>query len=301
MNENVFFGNGGITSTSANFYANISQELVQDYYEKLNSLRFYQVSVSSIGSSEKQLMTAGSVPSILDSIESILAEIASMNSLCAWLREAIKAKELLLLEVARVDIFKWMERNNIDIPKPPKEISKKNSITESDIINSWDAKKRNRYLTLEAFASTFGKCIHPNGSFSKARQELHKVSNCPIYTEGSGRDLILYYQEPIVNVSDVDTVFLNLQSKYRSFEKELNYMKAELKEAVNNANNDIEKEYQDNLSVFKKEYDEYTLKMKDLRSQHAIWLNSEKDRISKLGIIIPKELLETYNKVVSIS
>nr|DAV59885.1 MAG TPA: hypothetical protein [Caudoviricetes sp.] len=49
MKESVFFGNEGLTSTSANYYANVAQEMIQAATERLNSVRFYQVFVASIG------------------------------------------------------------------------------------------------------------------------------------------------------------------------------------------------------------------------------------------------------------
>lgn len=51
MKESVFFGNEGLTS--ANYYANVAQEMIQAATERLNSVRFYQVFVASIGGGEK--------------------------------------------------------------------------------------------------------------------------------------------------------------------------------------------------------------------------------------------------------
>ena len=82
MKESVFFGNEGLTSTSANYYANVAQEMIQAATERLNSVKFYQVSVASIGGGEKQLMTVGQTS--LDFIKDDLEKSAEMNSFCAW-------------------------------------------------------------------------------------------------------------------------------------------------------------------------------------------------------------------------
>lgn len=98
MKESVFFGNEGLTSTSANYYANVAQEMIQAATERLNSVRFYQVFVASIGGGEKQLMTVGQTS--LDFIKDDLEKSAEMNSFCAWVREAIKEKEGMIGKVS---------------------------------------------------------------------------------------------------------------------------------------------------------------------------------------------------------
>lgn len=158
-----------------------------------------------------------------------------MNSFCAWVREAIKEKEGMIGKVSAT-----MLGQGIGLPEALP------SPTEETIIKSWDINKRNKFLRLEAFASTYGKYIHPKGAFSKARKEVHAAENCPIYKEGSGRDLILYYQDPTIEVDN-----MSLQDTYRSYEKELNA----LKEEVNKLSNTQERE---KMAEFKANYDKYT-------------------------------------------
>ena len=105
MKESVFFGNEGLTSTSANYYANVAQEMIQAATERLNSVRFYQVFVASIGGGEKQLMTVGQTS--LDFIKDDLEKSAEMNSFCAWVREAIKKKEELISYTTACSIEKF--------------------------------------------------------------------------------------------------------------------------------------------------------------------------------------------------
>lgn len=295
MKESVFFGNEGLTSTSANYYANVAQEMIQAAAERLNSVRFYQVSVASIGGGERQLMAAGQTS--LDFIRNDLEKSAEMNSFCAWVREAIKKKEELISYTAACSIEKWARENNIEIPEQPQYPTPAVKTTEEEVIDSWDAYKRNRYLKLEAFASTYGKYIHPKGAFSKARKEVHAAENCPIYKEGTGRDLILYYQNPTIKVEDVDAMFMSLQDTYRSYEMELNAMKAELKETVNKLDMTREREYQDRMAEFKANYERYNSKIQELRSQFNNWKTSEQERISQLKIILPTNLLEIFMEI----
>lgn len=295
MKESVFFGNEGLTSTSANYYANIAQEMIQAATERLNGVKFYQVSVASIGGGEKQLMTVGQTS--IGFIKNDLEKCAEMNSFCAWVREAIKKKEEMISYLAATSIEKWAKENGIEIPEQPEYPESLRRAEEKEVIDSWDGNKRNKYLRLEAFASTYGKYIHPKGAFSKARKDVHAAENCPIYKEGSGRDLILYYQDPTISVSKVDDMFMSLQDVYRSYEKELNALKAELKETVNKIDMTREEEYQERLAEFKADYERYNSKIQELRSRFNNWKTSEKERISQLKITLPKNLLGIFEEI----
>ena len=116
--NSVFFGNEGLTSTSANFYANIAQEMIQAAQERLNNVKFFQVSVASIGGGEKQLMTVGQKS--LDFIKDDLEKVAAMNSFCAWVREAIKEKEGMIGKVSATMLDDWAESQGIGLPEQPK-------------------------------------------------------------------------------------------------------------------------------------------------------------------------------------
>ena len=116
MNE-VFFKNGTVTSTEANYLCSIAQESIRKITEKLESVIFYNTEISVIGNSDRQLMSQGI--SSIDFIDSGLDEIAKMNSLTAWLREAIKDKEETLLNILNKEFEEYILENNITIPESP--------------------------------------------------------------------------------------------------------------------------------------------------------------------------------------
>ena len=254
--NNVYFANEGMTSSTANFYANIAKELQKAATERLDSVKFFQTSVAVIGSSEKQLMSDGTRD--LAFITSDLELVASMNAFCAWVREAIKEKEAQQGIINRTNIDDWLKTNGISVPEAPEYIRDPSPVSEESVINSWDINKRNKYLRLEAFAATYGKYIHPDGAYSKARKKAHTALNNPITKEGTGRDMVLYYTEPSVAIGAVDGLFLALQSEYRGYEKELNQMKAEIKETVNNLTREAYNKHQKELDVWKEKHREYS-------------------------------------------
>lgn len=296
--NSVFFGQEGMTSTSANYYANIAKELQEAAAERLNNVRFFNASVAVIGSDNKQLMIAGNTD--LEFIEKDLKQQAEMFTFCAWVREAIKFKEQMQKDIMNLSIEEWMRQQGIvapiqpDYPKIPKEVK------EQDIIDSWDINKRIKYLRLDTFAAHYGKFIHPNGAYSTARKDAHKAVNQPIVKEGSGRDMILYYRDASVPIEEVDAYFLQLQDTYRQFEKELNQMKASIKDEINDRTRQSNEEYEKKIDEWKVVNAEYNSKWAELRSQFNIWRTNELEKISKLKITIPDSLKATFKVIMEV-
>lgn len=296
--NNVYFANEGMTSTTANFYANIAKELQNAATERLNNVKFFKTSVAVIGSADKQVMSEGNIS--LDFILPDLDLVSSYNAFCAWVREAIKEKDNQIAEVNRTSLDEWARANGIELPVPPAAPKDPYVFTEQDVINTWDINRRNKYLRLEAFAATFGKYIHPDGAFSKARKKAHTALNNPITKEGAGRDMVLYYTEGTVDIKQVDDLFMTLQDKYRSYEKELNQLKAELKEVANRVTCDNNDRYQVQLDEYRAAYREYTAQCSNLRAQFNTWRTTEVERISKLKITVPDVLKPVFSTVKAI-
>jgi hypothetical protein len=299
--NNVYFGNEGMTSTTANHYANIAKEMIKCTEKKLYGVKFYQTSISAIGSTAKQLMSQGS--SDISFIDDALREIAEANSFCAWVREAIKEKEAQQLAVSRKDLNEWMKEQGIEIKEEPEYPDGERDVTEEDIINTWDINKRNKYLRLEAYASTIGNYIHPGKNvknYNDARRAMHNAINNPITKEGSGRDTILFYVETTVDPDMVDAQFLKMQDMHRSYEKELNAMKAELRETVNNINQQKCDALQLKIDAYYAEHREYIAWKNEMRNKLNKWKVSETERLSKLKIVIPKDLKDIFQKVKAV-
>lgn len=293
--NSVFFGQEGMTSTSANYHANIAKELQEAAAERLNNLRFFNASVAVIGSDNKQLMIAGNTD--LNSIEKDLQMQSSMFTFCAWVREAIKVKEDMQRNVQRLDIETWAEEQGIELPVQPKYPGSIEDPSTKDVIDSWDINKRTRYLTLDTFAAHYGKLIHPKGAYSNARKEVHTVVNQPIVKEGTGRDMVLYYREPSIDINKVDSKFLELQDKYRQYEKELNQMKAEIQDTINELTRRAYEEYQAKVDEWKELNKAYNSAWAELRAKYNTWKTNELERISKLKITIPDNLKATFKMI----
>lgn len=286
MNDPVFLGEQGITSTSANYLANLAQELIVKDREYLDSATFYSSTIDIVGTeSNPKPRTVGKNDVFVEEIPNILNRIAKMNAFCSWMREAIKAKEALLDSVESTSMGTW--------GKPIPTIPTQKVYSLEDVITSLDIKERYEYLYLEAYASTYGKSIHPGGSFSKARKDAHRRSVNPIETEGMGANTVIYTYSLSADLDLVDSVFESTQNTQRQYEARLNAIKFKLQEQLSKMNLQAKEEYESALAEYNSAYN-------SMLADFQTWRISEKQRISKLKIRIPNELQETFEYLNSV-
>lgn len=279
--DKIFFGESGLTSTSANYIANMAKEMYQNAESQLDSMVFYTTKVKLLGTSEEDLIRQGITNT--KTMPDVMKGIAECKALIAWLREAIKAKERLLAE-ANASSY---EDYNIEVPNTP---TRESYITEDYVISQWNIKRRNRYYYLEALCVTIGQYIHPGGVYANEREQLSKIIISPNDVQGNGRDTLIYSRTPSVPQEEVEDTFMSLQNTYREYQAELNSMKHEVFETLN----------QDKM----KKDAEYAQKMKDYKNEMAS-IDAEllaKKReavtaISNYKIIIPDSLKSTYEQI----
>ena len=277
LKDKIFFGESGLTTTSANHIANIAKEKYQLLLKQLETITLYNTNIGLIGS-EKQPLSYG--VETLSNVKSSLETIAQLKSLIAWLREAIKAKERL---------FEDFKSENFGLVAPIQPICE-NVMTEDEYVAAWSIKKRNRYYFLETMCATIGSYIHPNGAFAKAREEyMNKLTN-PLRVVGQGRDTTIYEYVPSVDSEEVENTFMTLQSEYRSYQSELNSLKYEIEEAIRSDNLAKSNKYSSEMRNYEASLENYNAEIKTLRLK-------ENERISNLKIIIPDSLQKIYQEV----
>lgn len=286
----VFFGENGITNTSANYISNIAKEQYQAYEKSLSSLQFYNESVGFIGGKETSVLSIGTDMTTLAAVPDTIEKIAQCKALIAYLREAIKARESLKKEVQSLTLADYCKGKGIDFPKEPE---KEVPLTEDRYYGSLSIKERNAYYTLEAYCATLGKLIHPDGALSNSRQELMDKINKPHDISGSGRDSIIYNYTPSVELEEVDKVFYALQDKYRSLQSQLNSIKHECMTAIEESETKCETE-------FMTKYHEYLSKVDTLTKEFNKFKQDETIHIGKLKIVIPDKLKNIYEFVSSL-
>jgi hypothetical protein len=287
----IFFGENGLTSSSANHVANLSKEAYQQIEKELSNIRFIDKTMSLIGQPNEQLISEG-VRTVSD-IDGKLGRVASLKSLIAWLREGIKSKERLLEEVNHITF----EDCGFEIPEQPEAPKKEAYIQEDDVIGTWGIKQRNRYYYLETLCAQIGKFIHPDGWFTNARNNMFDAIHNPRTVSGSGRDAVVYHYVPSIDVQEVEDEFMSLQDKYRSYQAELNGMKHEIEVALENDKIAKDSEYKEKWQTYQGEYDKYSHQLVELSNKLTEVKNQKLAELQKLKIIIPDSLKPIYEEV----
>lgn len=286
MKNNVFFDEtNGTTTTNANHIANLAKESYMTIESELEHMRFHK-QVASLLDSDYEKTIFNGVGDISE-VPSKLEQVAKLKSIIAWLREAIKEKELLIREAKARNEEEIANIIGIELPERP---SKEAYPTFDKVLATLNIKTRNRYYWLDTLCSTIGKHIHQGGFFADARNELAHIVNNPRKIVGSGHETVIYTNIPTVDPQAVEVMFFKLQDTYRSTQAELNAIKHDVNEKVNAEIRRIDEEY-----VLATE--DYNAKMRDAVSKIEQYRNNDVAAMQNLKIAIPDDLRDLYNKL----
>ena len=277
----IYLGDKGITSTSANYLANLAKEVSKSAEAQLRNICFTNKTVELINGSKKSLCIGWTET---QKVEELIVRIANMNSFCAWMREAIKAREEALDKINNLSMEQFCKLKDIEYPERPEA---PHTVVAQDIYDEMNIKDKNNYLRLEAFAATFGKYVHPDGSVSKAREDALYREQVPNEVSGDGRDMVIYGYSSSISTKEVDAMFMELQNKQREFEKQLNAIKHQANEEANKLTSAAMQEY-------KKEYDKYSQAISKIRTDMNLYIANGREEIANMKIVIPEKLQDTY-------
>jgi Skp family chaperone for outer membrane proteins len=289
----VFFGEAGITSTSANHIANVAKEYVQNLQNENDAIGFLDCRVSLMTSpQDAKTITYGVKADILEKIPGNLHHITEANSLIAWLREAIKAKEAEMEAVTKLAFDDYLKAENIDkLERPERE--NYGFVEFDDILATLTIKEREEYYRLETKCAVTGKFIHPDGSFSRARKELQKIMLQPVTVLGDGQNAMVYEYTASMEQKAVEDLFFSLQNEHRNTQASLNAIKYKVQQKVDELN----QKANNSLSA---DTAEYNNACKKLNIDYNAYKEKNRAELSKLKIIIPNELetvFEIMNKI----
>lgn len=279
--EHPMLGVEGRTSTSANYLANLAKEYYQNLESQIKNQSLVTKTVTTVGQDNTTVLINGITD--LGHMKQSLKEISQCKALIAYLREGIKAKKALIEKVSDY-ISEEQREHSFNRPSRP------SFITEGDVINSWPLEKRMRYYSLEARAATYGQFIHPGEPFSKQRETFHKALSGESEIRERDYYVLVYKSTPTVPLTDVETVFFDMQNKHREAEAELNSLKTEIQDAVQADKIQKEAEYKSAIEA----YNAKTAELVNRDNLHRIKMNNT---VSKYKIIIPDNLKDMVAKI----
>ena len=286
--NSVFLTEGqGLTMTSANHLANLAKEIILECEEKLKQISFLDSTIELINGAEAKVLSRG--VTTVDDIPELLDKIGKMNAFQAWVREAIKEKERVMLALASLSFDNYLKLKELTLPTvTPLKVWK-----EEDIVEEMDIKERNNYISLNVKAAAIGNYIHPGNPISRARNTLITRINVPSVVDGEGRDLTITTYSPSVPLEIVEKMFIGLQGVHRELEKKLNSIKFKIKEEVNKRNLAEQAKFKEESQEYQKVKSQYTQEMNS-------YITEKSNEISKMKIVIPDNLKETFEYLNSL-
>lgn len=285
MKNKVFFGEKGLTSTSANHLANMAKEFVKREETELSNIAFISEKVSLMGSCNTHQLKVG--VATLSDIPAKLNKLAKAHSLIAWLREAIKAKKNLNDSLRNLSLEEFCKIKGIEFPVYP---TKESTLTEEEYYDNLPINTRNRYFQLETICAVIGKYIHPGGELASQRETLMKTLTNPTKVSGNGRDTLIYEYTPSVTPEDVDSLFYDLQDCHRESQKALNAIKFECEKAVLESQTNANAKYVEEVKACDNA-------MARIRAEFRKYVTEQTAIIGNLKIIIPDSLSDIYETI----
>lgn len=279
----AFFAENGLTATSANHLSNIAKENYMAIERQMAKLEFYRTAVSLIGDSEEAVVSCGTGPERFSQIRKWVEEVCACKSLIAYLREAIKAKDKLTMDL---DDYGAEEIQELSEKEPEKE----DRLTFEQVLDSWPIKERTRYLGLETRCAVIGKFIHPDGEYSEARKHFTDRMLSPKELHENGKDTLVYSYYPNIDGQEIDALFFELQAEHRKAQAELNGMRNEISRL-------IDEDWRRKSDAWSVEHEKWSESMIRLKERIMREKEDRSKEIENLRIVIPDSLKPIYGKI----
>lgn len=289
IKDSVFFGENGLTTTSAQHVKDMAGHYVDDLKQTLNAINFVDTTINIIGSDKPSPVNKGWNEDELNSVNTMLEIISQAQSLQSWLGEAINAKHNLQDKVMIYTLNDYCEDNNITLASVPAPVY---LVTEDEWLSTLPIKERNRYLTLQTYCSVFGNFIHPKykGNFHNAREQAMRVEKTRYDLKEDGRDTVIYDRTLSIDIDKINDKYYEIQAIHRDKQAEFNALKHQFEVYRDNKYAHDKTEYEKQLQVHKQQILELTSAWETKKEQ----LNQE---IAQLKIVIPDALKSIFDKI----
>lgn len=296
--NDIYFGEEGMTSTSAQHVSAMANVMVQDIKQHLMGLRLYEKSIRVIGDVECKVEE---VNNTLPEISEGVKQICKANALIAWLREAVKEREQAQQYIQDMTLDKWMELQGIEKPASPVPpmMPKINFQDYKTILDTGlSVKEYNRFVELNSALAVYGEMIHDKGLLTRQKNELARILQNPTEVKESGRDTIITTYKVDVNVAvDIDKLYTELQSEYRKLQAEKNGIEAKF----SNLAMDYQTRKMEEWKAAKAQYDRDLTRVNSelvgIQTQMQEWKKQRMEELAALKIIIPNDLKVLYKEL----
>ena len=296
--NDIYFGEEGMTSTSANHVSAMANVMVQDIKNRLMGLRLYEKSIRVIGDVECKVEEVNNtLPEISDGVK----QICKANALIAWLREAVKEREKAQQYVQDMTLDKWMELEGIEKPTSPQPpmMPKINFQDYKTILDTGlSVKEYNRFVELNSALAVYGEMIHDKGLLTRQKNELARIMQNPTEVKESGRDTIITTYKVDVNIGvDLDKLYTELQSEYRKLQAEKNGIEAKFSNMAMAYQTRKMEEWKAAKSQYDRDLIRVNSELVGIQTRMQEWKKQRLEELAALKIIIPNDLKALYKSL----
>ena len=296
--NDIYFGEEGMTSTSAQHVSAMANVMVQDVKQHLMGLRLYEKSIRVIGDVECKVEE---VNNTLPEISEGVKQICKANALIAWLREAVKEREKAQQYVQDMTLDKWMELQGIEKPTSPVppmmpkiNFQDYNTILETGLT----VKEYNRFVELNSALAVYGEMIHDKGLLTRQKNELARIMQNPTEVKESGRDTIITTYQVDVNVSvDIDNLYTELQAEYRKLQAEKNGIEAKFSNMAMAYQTRKMEEWKAAKAQYDRDLTRVNSELVGIQTRMQEWKKQRLEELAALKIIIPNDLKALYKSL----
>ena len=296
--NDIYFGEEGMTSTSAQHVSAMANVMVQDVKQHLMGLRLYEKSIRVIGDVECKVEE---VNNTLPEISEGVKQICKANALIAWLREAVKEREQAQQYIQDMTLDKWMELQGIEKPASPVPpmMPKINFQDYKTILDTGlSVKEYNRFVELNSALAVYGEMIHDKGLLTRQKNELARILQNPTEVKESGRDTIITTYKVDVNVSvDIDKLYTELQSEYRKLQAEKNGIEAKFSNMATAYQTRKMEEWKAAKAQYDRDLTRVNSELVGIQTQMQEWKKQRLEELAALKIIIPNDLKALYKSL----
>ncbi len=303
----------GLTATSASFLAALASQETNRLEQIVKSSTFYDVYIELLsGSAQPRLVQKGKDEAFLNELPATAARIGELRGFMAYVHEAVKERDRRVAYLANLSFEDWLElpengqkkalvnaKSEMKRPEAPKKVE--------EVDTDWaktqlSVKDLAHFLLLEAKASTLGVYIHPEGVLSEAKDDLAQKAVKPVGSTGSGRETTIQTYRPSVAPERVYDNYNRLQQSHRTWEAELNTLKAKIEIMAKNENLERNRRYREQLldyekelSAFQVQADRHNSLVKQIQTEYSDWILQQTEVLRNLKIVVPHELQSTYD------
>jgi len=296
--NDIYFGEEGMTSTSANHVSAMANVMVQDIKNRLMGLRLYEKSIRVIGDAE---VTVETVNNTLPDIAEGVKQICKANALIAWLREAVKERENAQTYIQNMTLDDWMKKQGIEKPTSPvpPTMPRINFQDYATILDTGlTVKEYNRFVELNSALAVYGEMIHEKGLLTRQKSELARIMQNPTEVKESGRDTIITTYKVDVNISaDIDNLYTELQSEYRKLQAEKNGIEAKFSNLAMDYQTRKMDEWKADKAQFDRDCMAVNSQLVGYDAQMKEWKKQRLEELAALKIIIPNDLKALYKEL----